>query len=675
MPEKGVYAVILGGIVVPTMQQDAVNEPRSSDEPRSGISLRAMLVGALLCGVIALGLPYGEYIINGTQLGLNSSTPAAFFLLFVLVALVQPLLGILQPDWLFNRAELLSITVMMMITTAIAGQGFISIAVPIMTGALYFAGPDNNWEELVIPYLPTWLIPDNPQAIKDFYEGLGGEALPWAVWIEPLFWWFLFMVAFYVVVVCAMVILRRQWMDHERLLYPLTQVPLGMVEDGERPARIKPFLKNPSMWLGLAVPFILHGINALSHYYEFIGSINFMHHLSLAQNTVTFYLRPDCLMIGMAYLVNTNITFSLWFFYLLVKAEQVIFTSVGIFSTESLDIFSHTFEGPTMGILSHQVMGAMIVMVILGLWTARQHLWDVLQHVWRRERRSDGEELLSYRTAVIGMVLGLVFMAVWLWHSGMPMWAVLFYLFGAFVIFLALTRVIVEAGLVAAVQGMSGTGFLISSVGSSSIGVAGVLAAGLTLAWAGDLLVFMMAPCANGIRMLHGLVRYKRRILVMMGLAMAIGLVGGVYMMLVLSYQYGANNYSGQWAWFAKEPFRVAHIFALNPTGPSWEGWLWNGVGAVTMTLLIWAQHNLLWWPLHPIGYLASGTWILDAVWFSIFLAWVFKVLVLKYAGPSGYRSTRWFFLGMVLGQFVAGGFWLVVDGFTGMTGNRIWMF
>ena len=552
--------------------KDAVNESRSSDEPRSGISLRAMLVGALLCGVIAVGLPYGEYVLNGTQLGLNSSTPAAFFLLFLLVALVQPLLGILRRNWLFSRAELLSIAVMMMITTAIAGQGFISIAVPIMTGLFYFASPDNNWEELVIPHAPTWLIPYNPQAIKDFYEGLEGKALPWAVWIEPLFWWFLFMAAFYLVVVCMMVILRRQWMDHERLLYPLTQVPLGMVEDGDRPARIKPFLKNPSMWLGLAVPFVLHGINALSHYYEFIGSINFTHYMPLAQNTVTFFLRFDCLMMGLAYLVHANITFSLWFFYLVVKAEQVIFTWIGIFSTENLDIFSHTFEGPTMGILSHQVMGAMVVMVILGMWTARQHLWDVVQHVWRRERRSDGEELLSYRTAVIGMVLGLVFMAVWLWRSGMPVWTVFFYLFGAFVIFLALTRVIVEAGLVAAVQGMSGTGFLISSVGSSSIGVAGVLAAGLTLAWAGDLLVFMMAPCANGIRMLHGLGRYKRRILVMMGLAMAIGLVGGVYMILVLSYQYGANNYYGQWAWFAKEPFSRRPHLRAQPHGTELGG-------------------------------------------------------------------------------------------------------
>ena len=643
---------------------------------RAGISVRAMLVGAVLCGAIAVGLPYGEFVLNGTQLGLNSSTPAAFFLFFLLIAVVQPLLGLVRRDWLFSRAELLSIAVMMMITTAIAARGFISIAVPILTGIFYFASPENNWEELLLPHVPTWLIPYDAQAIQGFYEGLPeGAAIPWGVWLEPLLWWLLFMAAFYVVVVCAMVILRRQWMDHERLLYPLTQVPLGMVEDEATPSRVKPFLKNPAMWLGLAVPFVLHGVNALSHYYEFIGRFNFAYSMPLAHDAVRFYLRFDCMWMGLAYLVNANITFSLWFFYLLVKAEEVLFTRIGILSTENLDIFSHTFEGPTMGLLSHQTMGAMIVMVLLGLWTARVHLWRVVQHLWRREGRSDGEELMSYRTAVLGVALGLAVMSLWLWRSGLPLWAVFVYLFGAFVIFLALTRMIVEAGLAAAVQGMSGCGFLISSVGSSSLGVAGVLATGMTLAWAGDLLVFMMAPCANGIRMLHGLSRYKGRILAMIGLAMAIGLVGGVCTILVLSYHYGANNYHGSWAWFAKEPFRVAQNFALNPTGPNWDGWLWNGVGAAIMALLIWARHHLLWWPFHPLGYLASGTWILNSVWFSIFLAWLVKALVLKYTGPNGYKATRWFFIGMVLGQFVAGGFWMVVDGFTGMTGNRIRMF
>ncbi len=648
------------------------------DSHNGGVSLRALLVGMLMSGVIAVALPYGEFVLNGTQMGLNSSTPAAFFLLFVLIALVQPLLATLRRRWRFNRAELLSITVMMMVTTAIAARGFISIAIPIMTGVSYFTSPENNWEETLFPHVSTWLIPMDHAAIEYFYEGLpAGVPIPWSAWLEPLFWWFAFMAAFYVVVVCMMVIVRRQWMEHERLTYPLTQVPLTMVEGGEDGARLMPFLKRRSMWLGFAVPLVLHGVNGLSKYYAAVGRIEDTVVLPLGGGLVSFYFRFDCMWIGLAYLVNASITFSLWFFYLLATLQRVVFTAIGIMGTENLDIFSHTADGPAMGVLSHQTMGAMLVLVMLGLWTAREHLANVLQHVVRRsgERRSDGEELLSYRAAVIGMVFGLMLMAIWLWRTGMPMWAVLVYLIGAFVIFLALTRVIVEAGLAAAVQGMSGTGFLISSVGSSSIGAAGVLSAGLTLAWAGDLLVFMMAPCANGIRMLHGLVRHRLRILMMIALAMAIGLGGGVYTIMKIAYEFGANNFHGSWAWFAKEPYRVAEHFANTPTGPHWEGWLWNGVGAAVMAVLIWARHHLLWWPLHPIGYLASGTWILSSVWFSIFLAWLVKALVLKYLGPNGYKSTRWFFLGMVLGQFVAGGLWMVIDGFTGMTGNRIRMY
>ena len=84
--------------------------------------------------------------------------------------------------------------------------------------------------------------------MKAFYEGLPeGEPIPWDAWTEPLLWWLVFMAAFYVVVVCMMVIFRWQWMDHERLLYPLTQVPLGMVEDGEQSVFIKPFVGNISI--------------------------------------------------------------------------------------------------------------------------------------------------------------------------------------------------------------------------------------------------------------------------------------------------------------------------------------------------------------------------------------------------------------------------------------------
>jgi hypothetical protein len=65
----------------------------------------------------------------------------------------------------------------------------------------------------------------------------------------------------------------------------------------------------------------------------------------------------------------------------------------------------------------------------------------------------------------------------------------------------------------------------------------------------------------------------------------------------------------------------------------------------------------------------------MNSIWFSIFLAWAVKSIVLRYIGPKGYRTTRWFFMGLILGQFVVGGIWLVIDGFTGMTGNQIRMY
>jgi succinate dehydrogenase hydrophobic anchor subunit len=76
-----------------------------------GIRFGAMLVGMLLCLLISMGLPYGEFVIQGTRLGLSSSTPAAFFLLFVLVAFVHPLLGLLRRSWAFTQAELLLVRI------------------------------------------------------------------------------------------------------------------------------------------------------------------------------------------------------------------------------------------------------------------------------------------------------------------------------------------------------------------------------------------------------------------------------------------------------------------------------------------------------------------------------------------------------------------------------------
>lgn len=95
-------------------------------------------------------------------------------------------------------------------------------------------------------------------------------------------------------------------------------------------------------------------------------------------------------------------------------------------------------------------------------------------------------------------------------------------------------------------------------------------------------------------------------------------------------------------------------------------------LGGGFMTMLVAARHLLLWWPLHPIGYPISMVWLTDQLWFSIFLAWLFKLVIIKYGGPAFYTRARPFFLGLIAGQFVTAAIWLVIDSFTGMTDNVV---
>ena len=92
------------------------------------------------------------------------------------------------------------------------------------------------------------------------------------------------------------------------------------------------------------------------------------------------------------------------------------------------------------------------------------------------------------------------------------------------------------------------------------------------------------------------------------------------------------------------------------------------------MGLLTFLRYKYLWWPLHPLGLTVAGSRVMDWTWFSIFLAWLVKIGVLHYGGPRMFRALRPFFLGLVLGQFVSVGAWTVIDAFTGMTDNMIFV-
>ena len=64
------------------------------------------------------------------------------------------------------------------------------------------------------------------------------------------------------------------------------------------------------------------------------------------------------------------------------------------------------------------------------------------------------------------------------------------------------------------------------------------------------------------------------------------------------------------------------------------------------------------WWPLHPLAFAVSSSWEINLVWGPLFLAWLFKSLLLRYGGRGGFQRSLPFFMGLMLGQFVVGSLW-----------------
>ena len=641
--------------------------------PGSGVTFRSMLTGVVLSVCINTGAPYGNMVLRGSYMALDFSTAAAIFLFFLLVFLVHTGLGLIDRRLAFRPEELAVVYIMAIVACSIPTMGLTEYLLPIISGAHYYATPENEWALLVHPFIPSWMVPQDFTAVKYFYEGSPrGLGILWEAWITPLLAWVPLILGIYFSMVCLIVVLRKQWIVRERLAFPLVQVPLAMTEDDGSGRALKPFFRSWLMWTGFLVPVVVGSVKALHNYYNFIPTIVTQTSIPLFRNTASLSIALSFPMIGFSYLVNTEIAFSIWFFSLLARAQEGVFGVLGVSSPERL------WYAPPEPIVAHQGMGAFVVMVLFGLWTARDHLGDVLRKAFRGDPDvDDSDEILSYRTAVLGFCGVNVLTGWWLWMAGMALWVVPLYLGVMYLVFLAITRIVAEGGVAAARAPLIPSDFVHSSFGNTVLGPQTLTALGFTYVWAADVRTFVMASAANGLRLAEDqLARRKRALFWAIALAVVASIASSIWAVMYMSYAYGGINLN---SWFfgpaggPAYPFNFITHQMNNPDGPDGVGWLSTGVGGAVMAGLMFVRHHFLWWPLHPLGFAVSTISMTNYLTLSVFLAWLIKSVLLKYGGPGLFYRARPFFLGLILGQFFIAGLWLVIDWLAGMTDNNIY--
>ena len=158
---------------------------------------------------------------------------------------------------------------------------------------------------------------------------------------------------------------------HERLIYPLVQVPLAMAEEGGDGERVNPFFKNPVMWIGFSIPAIWGMLHGLHNYFPDMLPIAqhadmFSMRLPLFGDTPPLHIILRFNILGFFYFLKTEIAFSLWFFNLFAVLQRGVFSVLGITGPETLGA-GHAVHNP---ILAHYSMGGMLVLVLVGLWMA-----------------------------------------------------------------------------------------------------------------------------------------------------------------------------------------------------------------------------------------------------------------------------------------------------------------
>ena len=192
---------------------------------------------------------------------------------------------------------------------------------------------------------------------------------------------------------------------------------------------------------------------------------------------------------GFAYLLSLEISFSLWIFFLL-----------GRFQTLTNATFGIDLAGSTTLPGEYQMFGALLALAFFSLWLARNHIRNILVSVFKGDTADDDDECLSYRVAVIGSGVGILFLICWLWMVGLSLWLGIVLLILVLAVYVGFARITSEGGVIFA-ETFNPQEFMIHGFSGPLLGPQNLVVIGLTKFWFTHTRTLIMPSMANGLKL------------------------------------------------------------------------------------------------------------------------------------------------------------------------------
>ncbi|CAN5400804.1 hypothetical protein BH09PLA1_BH09PLA1_36270 [soil metagenome] len=663
--------------------------------PSSPITIRSILLGltgvTLICGLT----PYNDYALNNTFL-IGNNLPIGVMMLLFAVVLINAPLSRWWPDRVLTSGEIAVAFTMTLVSCCLPSSGLLRYLAPNLVVPMRQAAQKPDFLRLLETMnLPRWIWPTFESASpRDWshdplVEGFTGRwdgtgAPPYRAWLVPAFTWGIFIFATFGAMMCLCAIVRRQWFENERLPFPLAQIELALIEAPPRGKFLNSILSQRSFWLAFAAVFMLHlwrGLaRVLPKYFvdipvgydldQVLTSPPWTYCDRLLKVAVIYFT-----VVGVTYFVSSHVAFSLFFFYILLNVWRMI---------------NGTFWGDheTYGVNDETFCGA-IAFAIIVLWIARRHWAMVIRQALRGHKPGEPQEpYLPYPIAFWLMIACLIVMTVWLTLAGCSVSGAIALVVLLMTAWLVIARIIAETGLVHGALRISLVRpwqMLVTAGFAKPVAVESFYLGSILQATFYDYREVITVYATHGMKVLDQTTRptnptpgqgvpaparIYRRAFALMFLALFVGYIVSFASTLWTEYRY---------AWTQD----VSHTIPINGWGadqnvglqvvdstinydrgqyhPQHSPVLHFTIGGVLTTALAFLRLRFAWWPLHPIGFLIVGTFPSQHLWFSIFLGWLLKLLIVRFGGARFYTACKPFFIGLIVGEGFAAGFWLVV--------------
>jgi len=615
---------------------------------------RSFGIGLFLSILAAVWPAWSEYIIRSSRADYGHLS-AAILIPFLLLIVINSTLS--RKGRGLSASELIVIVSMGMIAALAQGEWVVGFLLGTIASPTYFATAENGWAEALLATLPSWSIVADRQAATGFYEGLPfGAAFPWSAWWPPLLWWGGFLLAFFLANLCVVVIFRRQWMDHERLPYPIAVGLLEMTGQGEARGTLTLLFGNRLFWIGFGITAFFFVWDQIAWFSVLLPEIDPQRDrvITLARGFPDLRFSPNPMAMAFSWFVKSEVLFSIWAFHLLMVAQVGVMTRFGL-EMGALDPWDSFHAG-----VGWQSFGGLLVFVAWGLWIARDHLVTVVrQALWQTDEIDDSEELMSYRTAVLLFVACAFFSGAFLWQCGLSFGPLLAFWGATVVCYLGFARIIVETGLVFLRTPITSQSFTWRLFGIPAISPASATALGLTYTFLADAKTLFITTLAHIPRLGLAIDRESRRRLpaaitaaLIAGLAAvcAFTLYHGYYGVGTINFaspSYSGGNADSAWGY-------TASCIRSSGIQTDWRRLNFMFGGAIFTACLYAIRYRFPQFSLNPIGFAISGSNVLRSGITSVFLIWLARNLIVGLGGLESYRRATPFVMGMLLGYLSA---------------------